>query len=300
MQGFLYFLPNKKDKLPVRGRLCPQGTDAVQAAAMRVKPGEHLGNSNNDSCKKLQVADDSIQFAKKMVAAIENKELRTRMKVLTSNQATTSTFIFGIAVSCMFKTSSVTPDIDDPDYDAKMVVKSLFFCLTAVSALLLLLRGSRDPLLLLAVGILKIQLTLFVLTPDHCADDLLLELWLAWLPEVLIAVAASLLSALLPLYAFFYFGMGLEFYLVLAITILCGITVIVYWMLAKRLLYHLYKHCLDKQLVHIDKGHRGVYQGSKQGSPIKAPRRIGGGDGGSEPGAGVYAGHTLGWAKIPP
>tara|TARA_B100000795_G_scaffold122115_1_gene90869 strand:- start:105 stop:893 length:789 start_codon:yes stop_codon:yes gene_type:complete len=260
----------------------------------RVKPGAHLGNSTKDSHTKLQSANDSMQFAKKMVAVVENKELRERLKTLTSNQATTSTFIFGIAVACVWKTGSMTPGVDDPEYDAKMVVKSLFFCLSAVSALLLLL----------AVGILKIQLTLFVLTPDHCVDDLLLKLWLTWLPEVLITVAALLLSALLSLYAFFHFGTGLEFYLVLAITILCVITSFVYWMLAKRLLHDLYKHCLDKQSVHIESGYRGVYQGSTKYCTHRKPSHIAdspvglnslnGGGGGSEPTIDADAGHAPG------
>jgi len=257
----------------------------MRVAAMR-------GNSMEDSKAKLQRAENSMLFAKKMVAAIENTELRTRMKALTSNQALTSTFIFGTAASCMFNTDSLTPDLGDSEYDAKMVVKSLFFCLSAVSALLLLLN----------VSILKIQFSLFVLTPDHCVDDLLLELWFAWLPEVLITVAASLLCALLPLYAFFHFGTSLEFYLVLVVTILCGITSFVYWMLAKRLLHHLYKDCLGIQAEHIENQHRGVHQGSTKycshrdpdASPFKAPRRIGGAGAGSEPAVGADAGHAPG------
>ena len=96
----------------------------MRVAAMR-------GNSMEDSKAKLQRAENSMLFAKKMVAAIENTELRTRMKALTSNQALTSTFIFGTAASCMFNTDSLTPDLGDSEYDAKMVVKSLFFCLSA-------------------------------------------------------------------------------------------------------------------------------------------------------------------------
>ncbi len=226
---------------------------ASGAAAMRVKP-EHLGDSRQDSGKRhLKRAQSSWHMSKKMVAVIENTNLRTRMKAFTSNRATTSTFIFGIAIQSMFQSRFMapTPDAGDPEYDAKMFVQSLFFCLSAVSALLLLL----------TVSILKIQLTLFALTPDHCFDDLLQALWLVWLPELLITVAGSCLSALLPLWAFSFFGSGWEFYLVLVIAILCAITSFVYWALAKRLLHQLYKDCLKKQDEHIEQGGEGVYPG---------------------------------------
>ena len=144
--------------------------------------------SDEDQAKKLQIAKNATLPIHKLLAAVDNEELRGRLESQWQNTAVLSAFIASIAIACVFV--EIDLDESDPEYKTKKVIRSLFFAAASLSSLCLLL----------ATVILIENLTTLTLIPMRYVDDLLYKMGaLEGIPSVLTVVALILLISLFPL-----------------------------------------------------------------------------------------------------
>ena len=180
-----------------------------------------LRDDDNSRARKLEIAKNAKLPIHKLLAAVENEELRGRLESQWQNTAVVSTFIASISISCIFV--EINLDESDPEHDAKKVVRSLFYVLACFSSISLLL----------ATVLLIENLTTLTLIPMQYVDDLLYKMGATeGIPSVLTVVALVLLIALFPLYMFLLFAHSWEFYVILIFTIVSSVGGLIYfvWM----------------------------------------------------------------------
>ena len=199
----------------------------------RVRDNSLLGDG--DEQKKLALARAAKLPIHKLLAAVDNEELRGRLESQWQNTAVLSAFIASISISCIFV--EIDLDESDPEHSAKKAVRSIFYVASTISSICetIALESTRVRVLtariclvsaglLLATVVLIENLTTLKLIRMRYVDDMLYKMGaLEGIPSFLTVVALVLLIALFPLYMFINFGHGWEFYVILICT--CVMTV---------------------------------------------------------------------------
>jgi hypothetical protein len=194
----------------------PASLRSAVSTMPRVRENSLLGD--DDHAKKIEIARKAKLPVHKLLAAVDNEELRGRLEAQWTNTAVLAAFIASISISCIF----VDPNLDDtdPDYEAKKVVLSIFYVAATISSVCLLL----------ATVILIENMTTLTLIPMRYVDDMLFSLGaLEGIPSVLIFVALFLLLSLFPDYMFLLYGHGWEFYVTLIFTVVMTVFGIAYF-----------------------------------------------------------------------